>query len=85
MTKLLEWCETMTDALTRQEGGNHYKDCAIQPIEYITRNNLSFAQGNVVKYITRYKHKNGKEDLLKAKHYIDLMIELEYGDDTDHI
>lgn len=62
-----------------QIGGDHYKNFAIQPIEYIMKNNLSFGQGNVIKYVTRYKDKNGIEDLKKAKHYIDLLIEEEYG------
>lgn len=66
------------NALQVQKGGSHYKDLAIQPIEYITKNNLSFGQGNVIKYITRYKNKNGLEDLEKAKHMIELMINLEY-------
>lgn len=68
----------MLNALDVQEGGNHYKKCKIQPVQYITENNLSYLQGNVIKYITRYKDKNGKQDLEKAKHYIDLILELEY-------
>ena len=62
-------------ALDKQEGGGHYKDMAIQPIEYTLANKLGFCEGNVVKYISRYKNKNGIEDLKKAKHYIDLLIE----------
>lgn len=61
-------------ALDRQEGGSHYQG-TIQPIEFIMSNNLSFCQGNAIKYIFRYKDKNGIEDLRKAKHYIDFMIE----------
>ncbi len=64
-------------ALNVQVGGSHYKDMPIQPIEYIHRNGLGFIAGNVVKYITRYEKKNGLEDLNKARHYIDLLIELE--------
>lgn len=64
-------------ALNVQVGGSHYKDMPIQPIEYIHRNGLGFIAGNVVKYITRYEKKNGLEDLKKARHYIDLLIELE--------
>lgn len=60
-----------------QVGGSHYKDMAIQPLEFITANGLDFVQGNVVKYVVRYKHKGGLQDLKKARHYIDLMIELE--------
>jgi len=70
-------------ALDEQVGGIHYKDLAIQPIEYIFRNNLSFPQANVVKYITRYKDKNGAEDVKKAIHYYQLILELEYGIKND--
>jgi hypothetical protein len=63
------------DPLTHQEGGSHYKNKAIQPIEYIMANGLGFCEGNVVKYVTRYKDKNGIEDLKKARHYIDFLIE----------
>jgi hypothetical protein len=65
-----------------QVGGSHYKEMKIQPIEFTMKNNLNFCQGNVIKYITRYKNKNGIKDLEKAKHYIDLLIELEYGTQT---
>lgn len=64
-------------ALNTQVGGGHYKDKAIQPIIYIHANNLGFCEGNVVKYITRWREKNGIADLEKAKHYIELLIELE--------
>ena len=63
--------------LDKQVGGSHYKDFTIQPLEFITKNKLSYIQGNIIKYVTRYKDKNGVEDLQKAKHYIDLLIELE--------
>ena len=63
------------NAFDVQIGGDHYKDYAIQPVEFIEANNLSFAQGCVIKYILRYKDKNGIEDLKKAKHYIDLIID----------
>lgn len=64
-------------ALEKQVSGSHYKDCTIQPIEYIHANGLDFCEGNVVKYITRWRAKNGIKDLEKAKHYIELLIELE--------
>ena len=64
-------------ALSQQVGGSHYKDMAIQPVEFIEKNNLGFCAGNVIKYICRYKNKNGIEDLKKARHYIDLLIEIE--------
>ena len=65
------------NALKEQVGGDHYSKLAIQPVEYINANKLTYLQGNVIKYVTRYKDKNGVEDLQKAKHYIDLLIELE--------
>lgn len=65
-----------------QIGGDHYKKYKIQPVEYIHANNLDFFQGSVVKYITRFRDKNGIEDLKKAKHFIDLLIELEYGKES---
>ena len=67
----------MTSSLIKQIGGNHYSKLDIQPVEYITKNKLSYLQGNVIKYVTRYKDKNGLQDLQKAKHYIDILIELE--------
>ncbi len=66
-------------ALDIQAGGNHYKDCAIQPIEFIHANGLDFFQGNIVKYATRHKAKNGAEDLRKVIHYAQLALELQYG------
>lgn len=68
----------MDNPLNTQIDGTHYKDCAIQPAEYIFANKLDFFQGNVVKYITRFRAKNGAKDLEKARHYIDLLLELEY-------
>ena len=65
-------------ALTEQAGGSHYKGMAIQPIEYIMANQLDYLQGNVVKYISRHKAKNGAEDIRKAIHYCSLILELQY-------
>ena len=65
------------NALKEQVGGDHYSKLAIQPVTYINANGLSYLQGNVIKYVTRYKDKNGLQDLQKAKHYIDMLIELE--------
>jgi hypothetical protein len=64
-------------ALDKQVGGSHYKDMAIQPVEYIHKNGLGFCEGNVVKYITRWKTKNGIEDLKKVIHYAELLIQME--------
>lgn len=60
-----------------QIGGTHYKSLKIEPIQYILANNLSFIEGNVIKYVTRWKTKNGIEDLKKARHYLDLLIKHE--------
>jgi len=68
-----------TSALDKQESGNHYKDKGIQPIVYIHANNLGFCEGNVVKYVTRWRDKGGEADLRKAIHYLELLIELETG------
>ena len=62
-----------TDA---QVGGTHYKDCKIQPVEYIYANDLGFLEGNVVKYITRHRAKGeGAMDIYKVKHYADLILQ----------
>lgn len=63
-----------------QVAGNHYTKLAIQPMEYSMANKLDACQHTVVKYITRFRDKNGLQDLLKAKHTIDLLIEREYKD-----
>jgi len=60
---------------SRQEGGDHYAKHNIQPYTFIASNNLSFFQGNVIKYVVRYKDKNGIEDLKKIIHYCELEIE----------
>jgi hypothetical protein len=63
----------------KQVGGDHYSKMNIQPIDFITQNNLSFIQGNIIKYICRYKDKNGLQDLKKAQHYMNMLLEIEYG------
>ena len=74
--------EKVETALNTQIGGEHYKKYAIQPAEFITKNELGFLEGCVIKRICRYEDKNGLEDLKKAKHEIDLLIELKYGRQT---
>lgn len=64
-------------ALDTQESGDHYKTCAIQPIEYIHANGLDFCEGSIVKYITRWRKKGGIADLRKVRHFADLLIEFE--------
>ena len=65
-------------SLKKQIGGRHYQEFVIQPAEFINKNRLQFAEGNAIKYIVRASRKGGKEDLLKAKHYIDMIIERDY-------
>ena len=69
-------------ALGKQVSGNHYKDKGIQPIVYIHANDLGFCEGNVVKYVTRHKEKNGAADIRKAIHYLELLLELQYKEST---
>jgi hypothetical protein len=67
----------LSKALETQIGGDHYLSAGIQPIEYIQANNLTFLEGCIVKRITRWRNKNGIEDLLKIKHEVDLIIAFE--------
>ena len=73
----------MSEVYKKQIGGDHYKNMVIQPSEFINKNNLPFAEGNAIKYICRHKDKGGKEDLKKAKHYIDMVIERDYSDEPN--
>ncbi len=66
------------DAKEKQEGGTHYKSFKMQPVEFIHMNDIPYIEGNVIKYIMRHRDKNGVEDLKKAIHYIELLIDLEY-------
>ncbi len=63
----------------KQIGGTHYRQMKIQPSEFVIENKLLFPEGNVIKYICRHPYKGGKEDLEKAKHFIDMIIERDYG------
>lgn len=77
-------CKVMqvtSSPLDVQEGGQHYKSMAIQPIEFIHANNIPFLEANVVKYICRWRNKGGVNDLNKVKHYVDLLIHLEKLDE----
>lgn len=62
-----------------QIGGNHYKEMKIQPIDFIVANSISFREANAIKYICRHTSKNGEEDLKKAIHYLEMILETEYG------
>lgn len=66
-------------ALETQIGGNHYKDMNIQPLEFIMANKIEFAEGSAIKYICRHEKKNGKEDLLKAIHILQTIIDYKYN------
>ena len=63
----------------KQIGGTHYKKMKIQPSKFVVENKLLFTEGNVIKYICRHQYKGGKEDLEKAKHFIDMIIERDYS------
>ena len=60
-----------------QYGGNHYKGKGIQPWDYVIANNMGYLEGTIIKYLTRYKDKNGVEDLQKAMHFLQKLIEVE--------
>lgn len=62
-----------------QVGGDHYRKLAIQPADYCLANNISWAEGCVIGYVTRWRDKGGIQDLLKARHTLDLLIEFEAG------
>ena len=68
------------EALDKQIGGSHYRDCGIQPVEYIYANQLDFLEGNVIKYITRHRTKgDGEKDIRKVIHYAEMILEMVYG------
>ena len=64
----------------KQVGGTHYIKYKIQPSQFVTENKLLYPEGTVIKYILRHQDKGGKEDLEKAKHFIDMIIERDYKD-----
>ncbi len=70
----------MTNPLDTQIGGSHYKDLKIQPIEYTLANDLGYVEGAVVKYVTRWKDKGGVDDLKKARHLLDILIDHDEDD-----
>ena len=63
----------------KQVGGNHYKNFKIQPVEFITSNNLTFLEGNVIKYVCRHHSKGKAEDIKKAIHYLEMILERDYN------
>ena len=67
----------------KQIGGTHYRKMKIQPSKFVNENKLLFAEGNVIKYVVRHQYKGGKEDLEKAKHFIDMIIERDYETESE--
>jgi len=67
--------EQFMKSFKKQVGGSHYKNYKIQPVEFIIKNNIGFVEGNILKYVLRFKEKGGVLDLEKAKHYIELLID----------
>ena len=65
-------------AFKKQIGGTHYLKYKIQPSKFVTENRLLYPEGSVIKYVIRHQDKGGKEDLDKAKHMIDMIIERDY-------
>jgi len=72
----------MSNAYDKQVGGSHYQNMKIQPAEFINKNEMKFAEGNAIKYICRHINKGGLQDLEKAKHYIDMIIERDYSEEV---
>jgi hypothetical protein len=70
----------MMESLGEQVGGNHYKKYAIEPLEFLAKNRIPFCEGNIIKYLCRHRAKGGLEDLKKAKHYLEVLIEAEYSE-----
>lgn len=67
------------DPFDKQIGGSHYKNMSIQPVEFITKNNIPYLEANVIKYVCRHTKKNGVQDIEKAIHYLELIKNLHYS------
>lgn len=80
-----EWESETNKASDLQVGGNHYKDLVIQPAFFCHVNNIPYLEATAIKYLCRWQKKNGIEDLQKAKHFIDLLIEFENDPNTSRI
>jgi hypothetical protein len=63
--------------LESQQGGTHYKEMVIQPVEFVYHNEIPYMEGNIIKYLCRWRKKNGIEDLHKARHYLEILIQFE--------
>ena len=71
------------NAYKKQIGGNHYKKYKVQPSQFVTENKLLYPEGCVIKYVIRHQDKGGKQDLEKAKHMIDMIIERDYEEEKE--
>ena len=76
---LLNSIRDFMSVYNKQIGGTHYKKMKIQPSKFVIENKLLFPEGSVIKYISRHQYKDGKQDLEKAKHFIDMIIERDYS------
>ena len=78
--------QELLSSLSSQVGGSHYKEFKIQPVEFCFLNNIPYLESTAIKYLCRWRRKNGIEDLLKAKHFIDLLIDMEvlYGESDEY-
>ena len=74
----------MPGGTTTQVGGDHYKNLAIQPAEFIQKNKLAYCEGNAIKYVCRHRNKNGAQDIKKAIHYLEMLLEFEYPNQPQH-
>ena len=79
IAEVVELEQEQATASETQVGGNHYQNMPIQPAEYNQRNGLNFCEACVIKYVSRHKRKNGAEDVRKAIHFLNLLLEIEYN------
>jgi hypothetical protein len=73
---------TIYNSLENQIGGKHYRNMKIQPAEFINENKLLFAEGNAIKYICRHSVKGKRQDIEKAIHYLEMILERDYDADS---
>ena len=74
--------KSVYESLDNQVGGKHYRNMKIQPAEFINENKLLFAEGNAIKYICRHQTKGKRQDIEKAIHFLEMIIERDYDADT---
>lgn len=81
LDKGLQQIKDPVNHLSIQEGGDHYKSMAIQPVEFIKANSIPFIEGNVIKYVSRHRSKNGAADIKKAIHFLNLLLQFDYPEE----